>query len=153
MSTLAHWHTLVGTWTGTSRLLLPDEPPRESPSTASIAVIAQGKFCTLAYTWVFDGQPQDGLVVFGYDPDRRAMDAIFVDSWHMGDKLMRLQGQDAAQDTVDVRGSYAVDASPDWGWRLVIEPGDTAWCMLMYNVAPDGEEFLGVEATYTRSVA
>ncbi len=151
MSTLENWQPLIGPWTGTSRLFLPDEPTRESPSTALVALIAQGKFCTIAYTWVFDGEPQDGLVVLGYDPDRRAVDAVFLDSWHMGDKLMLLQGRVEADATIVVHGTYAVPASPDWGWRMVVAAHDNTLRMVMYNVSPEGEEFLGVEATYTRS--
>ena len=151
MSTLAHWQTLIGIWTGTSRLFLPGEPTRESDTTASVAIIAQGKFCTISYAWSFDAEPQAGMMLFGYDPDQLAVNAVFIDSWHMGHKLMLLQGSGEAQDTIDVRGSYAVESGPDWGWRMVIEPSDNTWRLLMYNVTPEGKEFLGVEAIYART--
>jgi hypothetical protein len=151
MSTLAHWQALIGTWTGTSRLFLPGEPTRESDTTASVAIVAQGKFCTINYAWSFDAEPQAGMLLLGYKPDQATVNAVFIDSWHMGDKLMLLQGAGETQDAIDVRGSYAVESGSDWGWRMVVEPGAKTWRMLMYNVTPEGEEFLGVEATYSRT--
>jgi hypothetical protein len=57
---------LVGEWSGTNKLwLTPDEPVRESETTASVTLAAQGKFITIAYTWSFEGEPQDGLIVLG----------------------------------------------------------------------------------------
>jgi hypothetical protein len=151
MSTPENWQALIGTWTGTSRLFLHDEPTRESPTTASVALIAQSKFCTIAYTWLFDGEPQEGQLLFGYDPDGQTVDAVFVDSWHMGDKFMVLQGRLEADTAINVHGSYAVPSGPDWGWRIEVESGGDTMRMAMYNVSPEGEEFLGVEATYTRA--
>ena len=151
MSTPELLHTLTGTWTGTSRLYLPGEPTRESPSNASVTLIAREKFCTIAYTWVFDGEPQEGLLMLGAESERSIVNALFVDSWHMGDKFMILEGKGDTTNAVVLHGSYAVEGGPDWGWKIVVEPGNTTLRILMYNVLPDGEEFLGVEATYTRS--
>ncbi len=151
MRTREHWQPVVGTWTGTSRLFLPDEPIRESPATAAVTLLAQGTFCTLAYTWVFDGAPQDGLMLWGYDAAHQTVDAVFVDSWHMGDTMLRLQGVGDARASLVVHGTYAVPASPDWGWRIEVAARDTTLRVAMYNVPPDGDALLGVDASYTRS--
>ncbi len=151
MSTPDNLRALIGTWTGTNRLFLPDAPTRESPSTASVALAAGGKFCTVAYTWVFDDEPQDGLLILGVEPEGSVVNAVFIDSWHMGDAFMIMRGQIEANNTIVVRGSYAVEASPDWGWRIGVEPRKNALRVVMYNVSPDGDEWLGVEATYTRT--
>jgi hypothetical protein len=153
MGTLESWQALLGAWTGTNQLILPDEPIRESASAATVAQIVQGKFCAISYSWAFEGEPQEGQVLFGCDSEGRALEGIFIDSWHMGDKLMRLEGQAGAAGTIDLLGSYAVEGGPDWGWRVVIEPGNGAWRLLMYNVAPDGQQYLGVEANYTHAIA
>jgi hypothetical protein len=143
--------SLVGEWAGTSRLWLPGEPTRESETTASVALTAQGKFVTIAYTWAFEGQPQDGLLLLGRETE--SVHVAFVDSWHMGDVMMICRGRVHESGAVDVLGSYSVPDSPDWGWRIVIEPGDNILRILMYNVPPEGmgEEELGVEAVYSRS--
>lgn len=149
MAILEQWQALIGSWNGTSRLFLHEEPTRESRSTATIMTVAQGKFCVVSYTWEYEGEAQDGLLMLGSEQD--AVEVVFLDSWHMGDKTMVLRGQAETQGATSVLGSYSVPGYPDWGWRIVIEPGDNTWRLLMYNVTPEGEEFLGVEAVYTRA--
>ncbi len=151
MSTPENLHAAVGTWTGTSRLWLPEEPTREAPSTALVAPAAQGKFSTIAYTWSVDGEPQEGVLVVGHEPARGVASAVFIDSWHMGDIFMVLRGQIDTKGAIDTRGSYAVEGGPDWGWRTVVQPGNDTLCVVMYNVSPDGEEVLGFELAYTRA--
>ncbi len=141
----------IGTWTGTSRLWLPEEPTRESESTASVALAARDKFSMIAYTWVIDGEPQEGLLLLGSESEHNAVHAVFVDSWHMGDTFMICQGQVEAHGAVVVRGSYAVESGPEWGWRIAIEPGPDALRVVMYNVLPDGNEVPGFECTYRRA--
>jgi hypothetical protein len=52
---------------------------------------------------------------------------------------------------IDLRGSYEAPPSPDWGWRFVINaPSDIELKLVMYNVSPEGEEELAVEANYKR---
>lgn len=142
--------SLVGEWAGTSRLWLPGEPTRESETTASVALTAQGKFVTIAYTWIYDGQPQDGLLLLGCETE--SVHVAFIDSWHMGDAIMICRGHVHESGAVDVLGSYSIADGPEWGWRIVVEPGDNTLRVLMYNVPPKdvGEEVLGVEAVYTR---
>ena len=149
MSAPESLRTSIGAWTGTNRLFLPEEPIRDSPSNASVSLAARGKFSSIAYTWDFEGEAQEGMLLIGYAGE--VVTAVFVDSWHMGDKLMLCQGQVGANETIDVRGSYAVEGSPDWGWRIVVEPGDNVLRVTMYNVTPDGDEVLGVEASYSRA--
>ncbi len=150
MSAPESLRTSIGAWTGANRLFLPEEPTRESQSTASVALVARGKFSTIAYTWAFEGESQEGLLLIGQADE--VVSAVFVDSWHMGDKLMLCEGRAAANEAIKVRGSYAVEGGPDWGWRIVVEPGDNTLRVTMYNVTPDGDEVLGVEASYTRVV-
>lgn len=47
-----------------------------------------------------------------------------------------------------VRGSSKVAGHPDWGWRMVVAPTSDALRIELYNVTPDGQEMLGVAATY-----
>ena len=63
----------------------------------------------------------------------------------MSNKLLISEGK-AARGSVDVSGSYAAPPGPDWGWRTTLGPGpDETLRMVMYNVTPDGEEYLAVE--------
>lgn len=150
MSVPTNLHALTGTWTGVYRLHLPGEPLRESATTAEVDLAAQARFVTIDYTWEFDGQPQDGLLVFGRDPEQDAVGLVWIDSWHMRDRLMLCQGHIEANQDVVVHGSYQVVDGPDWGWRTVIRAQGDAWHMVMYNVSPDDHEVLAVEAEYAR---
>jgi hypothetical protein len=150
MAALDGLRASIGAWAGTSRLYLPGEPIRESQSTASVALAIKGNFSAIAYTWAFDGEPQEGQLLLGYESETNAVNAIFVDSWHMGDKLMICQGRVETNGAVVVRGSYAVEAGPDWGWRIAIEPAGETLRVAMYNVTPDGDELLGYETLYAR---
>lgn len=143
---------LAGKWQGINKLWLPPaETPYESASTATLTPVVKGKFVRLDYTWVFESEPQEGCLLCGYEAEAAAVSTVWVDSWHMGDKLMLCRGQLTAEGGLDVRGSYTVPGYPDWGWRIVIEPGEgETWGIVMYNVSPEGEEFLAVEVSYTR---
>lgn len=144
--------TLIGNWKAVNRLWLdPKEPARESATTATVSLAAQGRFLTIAYTWAEDG-PQDGLLVLGQANNSDAVNAAWVDSWHNGDKLMVCVGRLSAAGVASVKGSYPAPPGPDWGWRIVIEPqGNAAWRLAMYNLSPEGEAQLAVEANYART--
>lgn len=151
MSVPASLAASIGAWTGKTQLWLPGDPTRESVSTASVDLVIRGKFSTIAYTWVFEGEPQEGLLLIGHEPTQGSIPVIFADSWHMGDALMMCQGHIAADNSLNVRGSYSVEGGPEWGWRIIIEPSAAALRIMMYNILPEGEEMPGFEMTYTRS--
>ncbi len=132
-----------GKWVGSSKLYLPDDPLRASPSQAEVAPVARGKFLTISYDWSFEGEPQSGVILLGLEGETAS--AIFIDSWHMGDKLMELRGT-STQTGVSVLGHYSVEGSPEWGWRIAVdfEPGLR---VMMYNVIPEEGEVLGFELT------
>lgn len=144
---------LIGNWAGPSHLYLSwpptDEATHKSHSTASITSVANGKFLLIAYTWVYKDKTQEGLILFGLD-DRNNIKAAWIDSWHMGNIMMICEGTaDAAK--VTMTGSYAAPPGPDWRWRTEIQPvNDNTFRMVMYNISPEGEESLAVEAEYSR---
>jgi len=142
----------VGDWTGKNRLWLsPKDPVRECKSTAAVALVARGKFVTISYTWTFDGEPQEGLFLLGFESDGRTAAGVWIDSWHMSDKSMICRGTQDATGVVSVEGSYSAPPGPDWGWRTVFDRKDgDSFRVTMYNVPPGGEEELAVEAVYER---
>lgn len=144
--------SLAGQWHGTNQLWLdPTAPPAESETTLTVAPAGQGKFLTAAYTWAYDGQPHDGLLVVWQDPATGGGRISWLDSFHTGDAVMVFQGQPAAN-RVSVLGSYAVESSPDWGWQIDLGPlPDGRLQLLMYNIEPGGQVYPAVAATYTRA--
>jgi hypothetical protein len=141
----------AGRWVGTSVL---QDPPRiqrdESPSTAVVTPILGSRFVRLEYTWRHGQAPQEGVILIGYNAAAGEVSAHWIDSWHMGDKVMACRGAVGENGQLDVRGSYAAPPGPDWGWRTVVSPGDNDLRIVMYNVTPEGREELAVEAKYVR---
>ena len=152
MSGLDSLAGLAGRWTGNNRVWLPDEAPHESDATGVVTQVVGGKFVQLAYTWAFDGAAQEGILLVGHETTEQLASAVWLDSWHMGDKFMICRGQVEANGATILHGSYAVESGPEWGWRIVIEPARAAFRMAMYNVMPDGVEILGVEIAFTKVV-
>ena len=144
---------LTGDWTGTSRLWRPwlTPPDTQSGSTATVAPAVGGKFLTIGYTWIVDGEAQEGLLLLGQRPKEGAVSAIWVDSWHMSDVPMVCSGTVDGAGVVNVLGSYAAPPGPDWRWRTVIDPArDGSFEIVMYNISPDGEETLAFRNRYQR---
>jgi hypothetical protein len=152
MNDLSEILSRAGRWTGTYRLILdPNTPERVSSTAATLSPVAGGRFARLDYSWEDKGKPQDGSLLVGFEKERSVATAVWVDTWHMSNKFLISEGK-AARGSVDVSGSYAAPPGPDWGWRTVLGPGpDGTLRMVMYNVTPDGEEYLAVEALYSRA--
>lgn len=150
MNRLQQLAKLEGHWQGLNQLWLsPNDPVRESETAVSVTNTGQGNFVTLAYTWADAGKPQDGLLLVGQADE--GIQAVWVDSWHMGKQMMLCHGEVTANGGVSVRGSYAAPPDPDWGWRIDVEPEENGrFRLLMYNITPHGEEMLAVTAVYTR---
>jgi len=145
---------LLGNWTGTKRLWMvpPPDPPAVSAAALAVTPVARGRFLALAYAWSFEGRAQEGLIVIGNDNDAETATAAFVDSFHMGDRIMQCTGTVDAGGVASVLGHYAAPPGPDWGWRIAVSPSGAAGLRIaMFNIAPDGTEFPAVLADFTRT--
>lgn len=144
----------VGEWSGTNRLWLSweeDKSARESDSTALIEFAAKRKFINIKYTWIYEAEMQEGRILLGREKDSDKIKAVWIDSWHNGDKFMICEGA-LENDVISIKGFYPVPDHPDWGWRTEIDFQDeNLFKFTMYNVTPEGVEELAVEAIYARS--
>jgi hypothetical protein len=86
--------SLAGTWKGTNRLYVPwmTEKIKESDSTAAVRSKMNGQFLSIEYTWSFDGDLQEGLLILGCDAKSDAVQAVWTDSWHSKNVLMLCNG-------------------------------------------------------------
>lgn len=140
---------VVGEWVGVNRLrMMPTDDYRESASRATISLVARGNGVTVAYTWVEDGTPQEGLLVLGDGEEPGAVDAIWIDSWHQQPRWMAFQGRIDESGVVSVEGSYA----PEAGWRIHVDPSGGTPAISMDNVMP-GIDYRVVEGEYRRADA
>ncbi len=131
-----------GAWSGTNKLWFQDpDNAEESPGTLTVS----GN--QVHVTWAFRGDDQRGTLTLEETED--TVQVHWVDSWHAGDG-MDFTGEGFA-DAVDVFGTYPAGDGPDWGWRIVLDLGDTEQLVLrMYNITPDGDEMIAVELVGVR---
>lgn len=141
----------AGEWRGTSTLQDPERGIAErSDSRLSVVPVLGGRFVRLDYTWAYRGEPQEGSVLVGCEPDGGVASAHWIDTWHMGRKAMACAGE-FRDGVLVVRGTYRVPGHPDWGWRTDVDTrAADSLAITMYNVSPDGEEYLAVTAQYAR---
>jgi hypothetical protein len=140
----------MGNWEGENSLWLdPEAAPDQSDATAVVGTAAGQKLVTISYTWAFRDEPQEGMLLIG--SDEGVVQASWVDSFHMGDKIMTCEGTLLDDGGVSVTGAYAAPPGPDWGWRIEVRPLDPdQFQVLMFNITPDGEESIAVEANFSR---
>ena len=150
MSLPATIASLAGWWEGTNTLHDPNTGrPETTPSAVTAVAIIGKRFLRFGYTWVYQGQPQEGLLLLGFDPESNAVSGHWIDTWHMGNKVLACTGP-APIGTVSIRGSYAAPPGPDWGWRIELTAEGDQLRMVMTNIYPDGKEELAVESEYSR---
>ncbi len=146
--------TLVGAWEGENRLWMdPTGAGEPSAATASVELVAGGGFVSLAYTWAYEGKPQDGLLLVRRAERPGPLDAVWVDSFHTVGGFMTYRGEVDPSGRWSLYGTYPVQDGPDWGWRIAIDhdEGDDAFRLLMWNVPPGGSDERAVEARFRRA--
>jgi hypothetical protein len=152
MESASQWEKLLGEWAGANQLwLAPGEAAHESATMASVSSVAQGQFITIAYTWAFEDEPHDGLIIFRPDPDNGPANSVWLDSWHVKNDIMFCDGTLNDRGVLLLEGSYAAPPGPDWGWRIEIErDASDSLVIRMINISPVGQEALAVLAQYRR---
>ena len=145
----------AGEWRGKNLLQDPEtNQPEESVSTLTLTPVLENRFVRAEYTWQYRGTAQEGCFLIGYEADTQTISLHWIDTWHMGDKVMACRGIVDARGRIAARGSYAAGDGPDWGWTIQIDPGeDQTLRVAMANVAPDGQEYPAVEGLYSREPA
>ena len=118
MSTLDALSACAGSWRGTSTLQDPGTiQPDTSPSDLTVTPVLGGRFVRLDYTWSYQGKPQEGSLLIGFDKGADTVTAHWIDSFHMSNKVMACTGPRPEGRTLSVRGSYAAPPGPDWANR------------------------------------
>jgi hypothetical protein len=142
----------LGEWRGRNQLVLsPDDPARESDTVASVRLELHHRVVSFRYTWSDNGAPQEGWLLVQHDTGTGGATVAWTDTWHMAHAFMHLVGTLDLRGRLDVLGSYAAPPGPDWGWRIAIA-ADTAGRLnlQMFNITPEGQSFLAVDAAYHR---
>ncbi len=88
MNSLDTLKACAGSWHGTSTLHEAPGKSEESSSTAVLTAILGGRFVRLDYVWGYQGAPQEGSLLIGYDKESGTVTAHWIDSWHMSNKVL-----------------------------------------------------------------
>ena len=92
------------------------------------------------------------MLLIGYDAENESVNASWVDSWHSSAKPLALSGTVDGKGAINLYGTYEVPNHPDWGWRIIINAPEDTLQIMMFNVTPEGEEDLAVQANYRKTV-
>jgi hypothetical protein len=151
MGHLGKLKSIVGNYNGTNRLHDPHRnQPDDTSSNLNLTSILNGRFARIDYTWSYQNAPQEGSMLIGFEPDENLVTIHWCDTWHMSNKVLVLNGAAESDGSINVRGSYPAPPDPDWGWRIVIKPGDKSLNIAMFNISPQGDEYPAVEANYNK---
>ena len=153
MGSLGTLLACVGEWRGVNRLYeTADGPADESDSQVRVSLVLGGRFVRIDQRWAREGVAQEGSLLIGHDPQAKVATGHWIDTFHMGRKVMACTGDVREDGTVDLRGGYAAPPGPDWGWRITVGRDEEGGLEIaMYNVDPDGNEALAVRATHVRA--
>src|SRR2546421_1166133 len=146
---------LAGPWRGSYRLQpMPTDPISESTSQLIVTPLLRDTFVRFDQQWSWKGEPQSGSLLIGYapkSPKTHAASIHWIDTWHNGTTVMPLTGEFAADGALIARGHFAVNDSPDWGWRIEIRADDARLKIDMFCVNPgSGKDEGGVWSEYER---
>jgi hypothetical protein len=152
MAPLEKLAACAGTWRGTNKLHDPKTgAPDTSESTAAVTPILDGKFLRLDYHWKFQGKAQEGMLLIGYEAESRLATGQWIDTWHMGDKVMACAGKVGRDGDLSLRGSYVMEGER-WGWIILITPGSDRLEIEMFNITPKEKREHAVKAAYERAI-
>lgn len=146
--------TLEGSWEGKTTVWFePGKVADESPVTATVKPVLDGRFMLMEYQGLFQGQPLNGIVIYGHQLTEGKFQSAWIDSFHMGTGIMLSQGEKGNDQSVKVTGSYgAGEGQEPWGWRTELEISTPdKIIMTAYNISPDKSlEAKAVESIFTR---
>ena len=145
---------LAGNWEGLSKVWFePGDPVDESPSSATMKVIMDGRFVLCEYKGTFQGKPLEGVVIFGYNLMLERYEAAWIDSFHTSTAIIFSEGKRHTGEA-KMLGSYAYvtpDTEQFWGWRTELDiVNDDEVVITAYNISPEGEESKATETIYKR---
>ena len=148
MNVLNELKTYAGEWQGTNLLYLSQTEPPEASASILTVTLAE-KAVQIACTWAYEGTPQNGTLLLHEETPGQVV-ALWTDTFHTEGKPMRFSAVEG-DGPFAFLGSYAAPPGPDWGWRIVFEPGgDKIFSLRMFNITPEGVEEIAVEAEYRR---
>lgn len=147
-------NSLVGEWSGNTKTWFePGEPADDSPMSGTIRPLFDGRFVLHEYKGIFQGQPFEGIAIYGYHLKTETFQSAWMDTFHMGTGIMFSEGKRKGN-FYEVQGTYEASAEKleeRWGWRTeIVLASENELIITAYNISPQGEETKATETLYTR---
>ena len=143
--------SLAGSWTTTTKEWMePGKPPTESPGTAEMKMLLDGRFLQQEFTGEMMGQPFSGVGIDAYDNLRKRYVTVWLDTMSTG--VFTMEGTASADGkTITLKGQHG---EPGGGhmthraiWKIVDNNTQT---FEMYGTHGHGKEVKMLEITYSR---
>ena len=142
---------LVGSWTGkVFTWVEPTVDPYLTKTRGSIQLVLDGRFAIYIYQFAMDGEPQHGMLTFGFNTATNQYEASWVDSYHTNTAIMFCTGTEK-ENGFSVLGGYPdPTGGPDWGWRTEVTLLGNELVLTAYNISPEGEEYKAMVTNLVR---
>ena len=142
-----------GTWKGRSKLHLSwlpeDQRISDSDSELQVQIDFQVTYATLSYSWIYQGNRQEGTMLIAGKPDAGEVQIAWCDSWHQDSAVLHLYGE-PTETGIKTKGTYAGEGEI-WGWTITLNLTGDVLYLEMENVTPNGEAEWAVRGEYLRS--
>ncbi len=117
---LARLGTIEGRWAGQTTLWMePEKPALEGLFTLRAERVAEGEAVLVRYEGKHGDENALGVMLLGFDTEKREVHATWVDSFHTGGGPMVLTGRLRDDVVADVVGTWYWEGQP-FGWRIEI---------------------------------
>ena len=130
----------------------------ESPCTGTLKPVLGNRFLLHEYSGSLQGNPVEGIAIYGCSLGDEKLQTAWVDSFHNGTAIMFSENNETTNG-FSVLGHYGPSSLVNyegqekelrWGWRTVISRESEKVIITMYNIAPGGMDEKAVETVYEK---
>jgi hypothetical protein len=140
----------AGYWRGEYVLCGDNVGHKKLSSVAIVTPMIDNKFIRLDYEWDILGLAKEGSLMFSCDEKSGKSTAYWMDSYHLGEKVMKCKGYAPNVGSISVMGSYGVAGQPDWYWRILVWIVERDLHLKMVNISPEQIEREAIVAKYSK---
>jgi len=141
--------SLEGSYKGVTKVWFePGVVGDEATCTGTLRSILGDRFLMHEYSGSMQGNPLEGIAIYGCSLGDGKLQTAWVDSFHNGTAIM-FSDNNSTDKPYSVMGYYGQE--PRWGWRTQIDRDEKGKVIItMFNIAPGGTEEKAVETIYEK---